>query len=229
METDRNSGMTYRLLGAPAAPALVVLLHGIRGSENQLERLTPAFGPGCQCALVRAPVTLSPGAFAWFEATFTPERTVIDAAQAEASRLQLALLVAALQTRTGIGPARTVIAGFSQGGIMSAGLALTRPELVAGFGLLSGRILAEIAPHLASREQLARIAGFVAHGDRDDTLPVALADRAEAWLRELGVPFASRRYPAGHELPPEMIADFSTWLRDRVGLTGPGQAPATAG
>ena len=210
------SGLGYRSFGSPEATGLLLLLHGIRGSENQLERLTPAFGAGIRCVLPRAPVTLGPGQYGWFEAVFTPEKTVIDPVQAEASRLQLAQLVANLQRETGIAPERTLIAGFSQGGIMSAAVALTRPELVAGFGLLSGRILPEIEPLLAERERLARLSAYVSHGLEDDTLPVALADRSDAWLKELGVASVSRRYPERHELTPDMIADFAGWVNGRL-------------
>jgi phospholipase/carboxylesterase len=36
--------------------------------------------------------------------------------------------------------------------------------------------------------------------------------RADAWLRDLGVPHALRLYDAGHALVPAMEADFLRWL-----------------
>ncbi|TDR42552.1 hypothetical protein DFR29_108137 [Tahibacter aquaticus] len=39
-----------------------------------------------------------------------------------------------------------------QGGIMSAAVALSRPELVSGFGVLAGRILPEIELQLVRRD-----------------------------------------------------------------------------
>jgi phospholipase/carboxylesterase len=40
---------------------------------------------------------------------------------------------------------------------MSASVALTSPESVAGFGLLCGRILPEMATLMASRERLSAL------------------------------------------------------------------------
>src|SRR5208283_4767584 len=99
-----------------------------------------------------------------------------------------------------------------------ASVALSRPELVAGFGLLSGRILPELAPRIAPRGALQGLGAYVSHGQGDTTLPPAWAERSEAWLQELGVPWESRRYPAGHELTPEMARDFHAWLGARLRL-----------
>lgn len=211
MRLDPKSGITYKTVASERPEALLLLLHGVGGDESQLEALASQQDPRILCVLPRAPLTFGPSSFGWFEVAFGPQGPAINPDQAESSRRQLARLVESLQRETGIGPERTVVAGFSQGGIMSAGLGLTRPELVAGFGLLSGRILPEIAPSLASPEDLKRLSGFVSHGLQDTKLPVSWADRADAWLEELGVAFVSRRYPAGHEWTPAMAEDFRVW------------------
>jgi phospholipase/carboxylesterase len=157
-----------------------------------------------------------PASFGWFEVSFGPRGPSINPEQAEASRGRLAAFVTSLQREWGLGRDRTVVAGFSQGGIMSASLGLSRPDLVAGFGLLSGRILPEIRPIIAAAPGLEGLAAFVAHGTLDSTLPPTWADRSDAWLRELGVPTESRRYPAGHELTPDMGRDFHSWLQETL-------------
>jgi phospholipase/carboxylesterase len=106
-----------------------------------------------------------------------------------------------------------VIAGFSQGGILSASVALTMPEIVAGFGLLSGRILPELAPYIADKTRLAQLSAFVAHGDSDATLPVVWAQRSDQWLKDLGVHNSSHRYPIGHGISAAMQADFLNWVK----------------
>jgi len=216
IRVDPPSGLAYRTMVTGAPEALLILLHGVGGNESQLESLAWTQDPRILCVLARAPLAMGPGHFGWFEVAFGPQGPVINPGQAEASRLQLAQLIEALQLSTGIAPARTVIAGFSQGGILSASLALTRPDLVAGFGLLSGRILPEIAPHLAPPEELKRLSAFISHGLQDSKLPISWADRAEAWLQELGVSFRSRRYPGGHEWMPAMTKDFAVWLNERL-------------
>ena len=111
-----------------------------------------------------------------------------------------------------LNPARTVIAGFSQGGILSASVGLSEPGDVTGFAILSGRILPELEPHIAPRETLPGLSALIAHGRFDNKLPIEWADRADHWLTKLGVPHETRRYPIGHELNTDVVADFNQWL-----------------
>ncbi|MDQ7989262.1 MAG: hypothetical protein REI09_06475 [Candidatus Dactylopiibacterium sp.] len=218
LRTEPTSGLAYRHHESPrSAPrTLIVLLHGVGGNEHNLAPLVPALEGFADVVLVRGPLQLGAGQHGWFRVAFDPEGPRPDLAAAEAARLQLHRFVGALQRQTGIPPAATLIAGFSQGGIMSASLALTEPATVRGFAILSGRILPELAPRLAPRERLARVQAFVSHGEADPVLPVAWATRAEAWLAELGVPTEAHRYEAGHALTPAMAADFAHWAEERL-------------
>jgi phospholipase/carboxylesterase len=162
-------------------------------------------------------LTLGPGQFAWFRVAFTASGPRIEAQEAEQSRLVLIRFVAQVQAAYGIAPQQTVIAGFSQGGILSASVALTAPEGVAGFGVLSGRILPELEPHLAAPARLAALQGFIGHGEFDSKLPVLWAQRAEALLSQLGVAHNSRRYPIDHGISAAMQADFLQWLAGVLG------------
>lgn len=197
----------------PAQPkALLVLLHGVGGSEANLADLAAGAGPDTLVLLPRAPLTLGPGQFAWFRVAFTASGPRIEAQEAEQSRLVLIRFVAQVQAAYGIAPQQTVIAGFSQGGILSASVALTAPEGVAGFGVLSGRILPELEPHLAAPARLTALQGFIGHGEFDSKLPVLWAQRAEALLSQLGVTHSTRRYPIDHGISAAMQADFLQWL-----------------
>jgi len=209
---DEASGLSYQRLEMGVPSGLLVLLHGVGASETDMVELGRSLADRYRVVLPRGPLLFGPGGFGWFEVRFTAQGPVINARQAETSRLRLGQLLESLQVQGGMSPARTVIAGFSQGGIMSAGLALTLPKQVAGFGLLSGRILPEIRPQLGAPGELARLSAFVSHGREDATLPAAWAERSGAWLQELGVPHQLRLYPAGHELTQEMRMDFRTWL-----------------
>ena len=149
---------------------------------------------------------------AWFRVAFTANGPRIDAQEAEQSRLELIRFVAQVQEAYGIGPQKTVIAGFSQGGILSASVALTAPESVAGFGVLSGRILPELEPLLAEPARLAAMQAFIGHGELDSKLPVMWAQRSEVLLSQLGVAHSSLRYPIDHGISAEMQDDFLHWL-----------------
>ena len=201
----------------PAKPkACVVLLHGVRGSETNLADLAAAMDPDTLVVLPRGPLQFAPGQFGWFRVNFTASGPNIVAAEAEQSRHALIRFMAQLQSAYGIDPQKTVIAGFSQGGILSASVALSAPESVAGFGVLSGRILPELEPHLASKERLAKLSGFIAHGEYDSKLPVTWAQRSDRLLDELEVAHLTRLYPLDHEISATMQADFLEWLKGAV-------------
>jgi phospholipase/carboxylesterase len=209
--------LSYRLrLATEPATGLVVLLHGVGHNETGLAGFLNLLPSSLAVALVRSPIQAGPNAYRAFTVNFTPKGPMIDAAEAESSRRMLVCFIGELQARTGIPAARTLIAGFSQGGIMSAGLALTAPETVAGFGILSGRILPEISPLIAPREKLSHLSALILHGEQDDVLPAAWAERSAGLLHQLGVPFEQHRYAAGHEITPDMEAAFAAWVERRL-------------
>lgn len=193
--------------------SLLVLLHGVGGNETNLASLAARVAPDTLVVLARGPLEPGVGQYAWFRVAFTAGGPQIVASEADASRQALIRFVAQLQAAHGVAPDCTVIAGFSQGGIIGASVGLTSPESVRGFAVLSGRILPELEPMLASRGQLARVHALIAHGRDDDKLPVAWAERADAWLEQLGVPHELRLYPGGHGIGEEMARDFIEWAR----------------
>jgi phospholipase/carboxylesterase len=199
--------------------SLVVLLHGVGGSETHLVDFADALGPDILAIMPRGPLTLGAGQYAWFRVNFTSTGPVINAMEAEQSRQTLLKFVQQLQSAYGIAPEKTVIAGFSQGGILSASVGLSAPALVAGFGILSGRILPELAPHIADKTHLKQLRAFIGHGQFDNKLPVEWAQRAEQLLTDLGVAHTARRYPMGHEISVAIHADFVDWTHSTTAGT----------
>lgn len=189
-----------------------MLLHGVGSNETNLLSLADGVAPDTLVVLVRGPLMLGPGQYAWFRVAFTEQGPRIVPEEAESSRRALIALLAHLQQTHGLLPQRTVIAGFSQGGIMSASVALSAPQALAGFGLLSGRILPELQPHIAPRAALAGMSAFVGHGEHDTKLPVDWAHKSGALLRDLGVAHTLRLYPVDHGISARMQADFLEWL-----------------
>ena len=197
----------------PAKPkALVVLLHGVGGSETNLVDLADAISSDTLVVMPRGPITLGAGQYGWFRVNFTSAGPVIVETEAEQSRQTLVRFVEQLQSVHGIAPQKTVIAGFSQGGILSASVALSAPDRVAGFGVLSGRILPELKPHMADKAQLEDVHAFIGHGEYDSKLPVMWAQRSDQLLNELGVDHQTRLYPIEHGISANMQADFLSWL-----------------
>ena len=216
LQQDDAFEFSFRLRQPVPAQArkCVILLHGVGGNEQNLIDLATGIDPDTLVVFPRGPLNLSANQFAWFRVAFTANGPRIVEAEAEDSRRRMIHFVEQVKLAYGIQAENTVIAGFSQGGIMSASVALSAPERVNGFAVLSGRILPELELHLATREQLAHLRAFVGHGEYDRTLPVLWAQRADQWLTDLGVEHVTRLYPVGHEISPAMHAEFLEWLQN---------------
>jgi len=211
---EPESGIFFRKACASASrKGRLLLLHGVGSNEANLASLAASLPEDIEILLLRGPLQLGPQGFAWYQVNFTSDGPSFNQQQAESSRQLLIKFIEALP------PLPTVIAGFSQGGIMSSSVGVTQPELVAGFALLSGRMLREIEPLIAASERLKTVSAFIAHGQQDNVLPVDWAHEADAWLSRIGVEHQTHLYDMAHEIVPQELADFSKWLTKTLALS----------
>jgi predicted peptidase len=124
---------------------------------------------------------------------------------------------------------RVVLAGFSMGSAGAWQIAAERPDRIAGLVLVSGRKPETIGPESLAR--LARIPVWIAHGERDDKVPVEGAISAYEALRDLGAAARLDLYPEGDHFIADQAyasADLQAWLADpadRAPLEGKARAP----
>lgn len=204
---EQASGIVFRKACNTSRPkARLLLLHGVGSNEANLASLATFLPEDLEVLLLRGPLQVGPQSFAWYQVSFTSNGPSFSYEQAESSRQLLQTFIEALPKLP------TVIAGFSQGGIMSSSIGVTQPELVKGFALLSGRMLREIEPQIASAERLKSTSAFIAHGHRDGVLPLDWAEESSAWLSRIGVAHESHHYDMAHEIIDQELADFSEWL-----------------
>ncbi len=99
--------------------------------------------------------------------------------------------------RTMAPPERTVLAGFSQGAMLAADVALHDERPLAGVALLSGTLIS--APAWAERAPARRgLPVFVTHGRRDPLLPYPMAERLVALLTGAGLDVRWQPHGEGH-------------------------------
>src|SRR5688500_14290447 len=130
-------------------PPTLLLLHGVGSNENDLFGLAPELDPRFRIVSARAPIELGPGAYGWYEVAFTPTGIVGNLEQAHSSLARLVGFVDQLAAE------RLFLLGFSQGAIMTLGLALTQPEKVAAAVALSGRFMLDELRGMAEPERLS--------------------------------------------------------------------------
>jgi phospholipase/carboxylesterase len=202
---------------AEAEPTGLCVLHHGRGTdERDLLGLADLLDPGRRLRVVspRAPLTLpgSPG-YHWY---LVPRVGYPDRASFEAARAALAQLHDELWEETGIGPERTVLAGFSMGAVMSyaMGLGGDRPA-VAGILAFSGFVpsVEGWEPRFSDRSG-TRV--FIAHGRNDPVISVDFAHRARDLVAGGGLDLTYRENDLGHQIDPGDLRDAAGWLEETV-------------
>jgi len=214
IQADDYAFAFRRLEPLPDAPrALLVLLHGVGGDEDQLAALGARAPAGTVVVLARGHRSISGGKWGWYRVGFSENGPQVVEDEMHEARRRLLEFLAQLQRHHDIAPARTWVAGFSQGGILAATLALTAPEAMGGFVMMSGRLLPEVDALVATPQRLHHLRALITHGRDDGTLPVAGAREAASRLQRLGLPHSLQLYDAAHELTTAMQDDVACWLQ----------------
>jgi phospholipase/carboxylesterase len=211
MQSDRSLVHRERP-AAGAAEGLLVLHHGRGADEHDLIGLADVLDPERRLHVVTPGGPLEvpgwPGRH-WY---VVPRVGYPDPDTFAAAYAALAAFHDALWERTGIGPERTVLGGFSMGAVMSYALGLPgdRPA-PAGVLAFSGFVptVDRWQPDLASRPALPV---FIAHGRRDPVIGVEFAHRAKALLEAGGLPVSYHESDAGHHIDPAHVPAAVQWL-----------------
>ena len=202
---------------------LLILLHGIGSHEQDLYGLAPYLDPRFYVVSLRAPLTLFPGSYAWFELNIDGAGPRIRPEQAEASRQLLVSYIDQAPAAFQADPEQLYLMGFSQGAMMSLAVALTRPELLAGVVAMSGRTMPELfdpstalGGRLAPGEALVDFPLLVVHGRQDPVLPIQFGRESHDRLSTLPVDLTYKEYDMAHSVSEESLRDIIGWLAERL-------------
>jgi phospholipase/carboxylesterase len=202
--------------GAGGAGGLLVLHHGRGADEQDLLTLADVLDPGGELYVVtpRAPLQLGPApGFHWY---LVPRVGTPDPDTFHSAYVKLAALHDELWERTGVGPERTILGGFSMGSVMSyaLGLAPDRPR-PAGILAFSG-FLPTVPGWEVDLDSRRGMPVLIEHGRRDAIIDVAFARVAEQRLRDAGLAVTYRESEAGHHIDPRELPVAQTWVHDTL-------------
>ena len=209
----RTSDLVHRERPADGdAAGLLVLHHGRGADENDLLGLADVLDPERRLHAVtpRAPLQLPgwPG-FHWY---VVPRVGYPDPETFAAAYRELATFHDGLWERTGVGPERTVLGGFSMGSVMSYALGLGADRPAPG-GILAFSGFVPVVegwePDLAGRRDL-RV--FVAHGRSDPIIDVSFGRRAREQLEAAGLAVDYHESDAAHQIDPAHVEPAVRWL-----------------
>ena len=159
------------------------------------------------------PVTINGGFVmrAWYDIAYQDLVMKEDEHGVRQSQKMIEELIAKEDTR-GVPANRIVVAGFSQGGVISLQTGLRQPERLAGVMSLSAYL-----PLVSTIEKERNAANndvpiFLGHGIADNIVPLPLGIASRDRLLKLGYDLDWHQYPMPHSVCAEELEDISAWL-----------------
>jgi phospholipase/carboxylesterase len=201
----------------------IVWLHGLGADGNDFAPIVPELvrkdWPGIRFVFPHAkvrPVTINGGVpmRAWYDILNLQIDQRADEAGVRDSINEVEALLARERDR-GVPSARTILAGFSQGGAIALATALRREAGLAGVVALSTYLpLANVTMDESTAAGRAAPV-FMAHGAQDPVVPQSLGARSRDALQAMGVRVQWQSYAMPHSVCAEEIRDLGDWLTKR--------------
>ena len=181
---------------------LVIVLHGRGADMNDLADLAPLIDRGGYRFLSpNAPHRCEPTpgmtfGRTWFDG-WPPSRKSLDDARAKL----LSFIDEAVDLYP-TPPGKLILAGFSQGGVMSFDAGFRTKQKLAGIVSMSGAIFENEVPPPA---EWPHVPILIVHGTADDMIPVLVARRARRFLESQHVEPEYHEFAMGHHVTPESL------------------------
>jgi phospholipase/carboxylesterase len=202
----------------------VIWLHGLGADGHDFEPIVAELRLPDSLALrfvfphaPMRPVTLNGGMTmrAWYDILSLDRNGPQDEKGIRDSAAILAALVEKEHGR-GIAYENIVVAGFSQGGAIALQFALRCAPPLAGLMALSTwlPLSASLQADVIENEQAQSrdLPLFLAHGQFDPMLPIALGEESRSTLTNMGYTVEWHAYPMEHSVCAEEIEDIRSWL-----------------
>ncbi len=211
--------LDYLELPSTETPRILMLwLHGLGADGYDLEPAAEMLGlKGVRHVFPHAPVrpvTINGGMAmrAWYDIAGPDLQWREDAEGMRASALQVHELAEELRKNSDL---PVVLAGFSQGAVISLVAAALGMRNLIGVVSMSGYIPRFLSPSLAA---LQGVPVLMMHGEQDEVIPFAMGKSSGEMLGELGVALAWRSYAMPHTICQQEIQDLAKWLLSFPGL-----------
>jgi phospholipase/carboxylesterase len=198
---DRGWIFRTRIPLTPASSRIVVLIHGWSGDENSMEIFSRSLPADTIQLFPRGPLALDEGGYGWVRARQEtwPAMDVFSPVCSDLMQ-EIQLRLSDLN-RT---PETLDLMGFSQGAAVSYALSFLFPSKIRRVAALAGFLPAgaSLEPGLSSQSY------FIAHGARDETIPVAMARESVGMLQKAGASVQYCEGPSGHKLSANCYAEL---------------------
>ena len=193
----------------------MILLHGMGSNEDDLFSFEKMIQDQFTVISVRAPYTVSPGKYRWYQGSYSGPKPIIRHDQVEASLKKLTQFIDEAVKEYALDPKHIYIGGFSQGAIMSMAIGMTAPDKIAGLAAFSGRFIPELKEKMEDKASIQKLDIFISHGTKDQVLKFDGAEDANRLFEEIGANVTFKSYETAHTISRENLKDFLDWLHAR--------------
>lgn len=205
---ERGWIMRYRLPAQMPPQRITVFIHGWTGDENSMEIFARGLPSSHLQMFPRGPVSAQGVGFGWTSVRGIENSQLADflpTAHELLKEIDAHLSGWKLQNHS------FSVTGFSQGAAMAYILSLLYPQRVERIAALAGFL-----PALPDSLDLSAIKAkpvYIAHGTRDETIPVEEARKAAAFFNANGAEVDFCENNAGHKLPTICFAKLHEFLQ----------------
>jgi phospholipase/carboxylesterase len=191
---------------------IYLLIHGWTGDERSMEIFSRGLPADSLILFPRGPVQAPGGGYGWADLSAEATAQMDDLAQPAHALLQE--VDRRVSEITGASLSSSLpglyIAGFSQGAAVAYTLTLLYPRRITRLAALAG-FLPVISPH----RQIPDLSGlpvYIAHGRKDETIPIERARDAARLLQAAGAEVNFCENEAGHKLPANCFSELTRFL-----------------
>lgn len=187
---------------------VLLLLHGHLGNENVMWILTQPLPDAYIMLAPRAPVKTGPEKYSWHEiGKHWPEINTYHGLTEELLRR-----VNTWSVNQHLNVGQIDVMGFSQGAVMAYALAILHPKKIGKIAALAGLIPLSWKAFL-NRDAFDGRKIFIAHGTRDEMVPIEKARQAVRWLREKGAQVTFCEADTGHKISANCFHGLGDFFR----------------
>ena len=105
--------------------------------------------------------------------------------------------------------------GFSQGGALAITLALSRPNLFKGVGMLASFIPRSVQEEYIG-SKFSQLDVFMSHGLKDEIIPIERAEESVEFIKHVGGKVYFNKDEVGHKISSGGVKAFKAWIDTRA-------------
>ena len=191
----------------------VFMLHGYGSNEEDLFSFASELPEELTIFSLKAPYDLDPFGHAWYAINFDAEQGKwSDDEQAKQSRDKIVAFIDEAIAAYNLDVDNIALLGFSQGTILSYGVALSFPEKIKNVIALSGYINENILLENYEDKNHNQLNIYASHGQVDQVIPLEWAQKTPDFLKKMNINHTYEEFPIGHGVSQQNFYSFKEWL-----------------